>query len=300
MNESPNGDESNRETVSWSNRDGTENTQIDCRRGDGSGKRWWSGGVDDVGRRREDRLGRSGVGEIGRSEGGVGGGRDFGGDGERVGDSATEGLDDVSLTQVLRCDDVAESTGLLVSDEGDVGTSSGVVLDRHDLLLALLLPDEIDDTQSSLVTSSTRSDGDSTGIVSTTGCSFPNRERAMGLSLVEVFDDGLTELSEGGRDGEKGFEGGETGFGLKGEHSRRARIDRFHELRDLGFLQYCARGRKGARGRRAEEFERSEHRIWKIANNQRASFRVAHRSSPYCSAWPGVLCEGTMRYEANR
>lgn len=236
MDEGTDGDESNGETVSWSNRDGTQDSKIDCRSGDGSGQWWWSGDVDDVGRRREDGLGRSGVGEVGRSEGGVGGGRDFGRDGEGIGNSTTERLDGVPLTQVLWCDDVAESTGFLVSNEGDVRTSSRVVFDGHDLLLSLLLPDKVDDPQSTLVPSTSRSDGDPPGIVSTSGCSFSNREGSMGISLVEVFDDGLTELSERGRDGKEGLEGGESGFSFKGENSRWTGIDRFDELRDLGFL----------------------------------------------------------------
>lgn len=176
MDEGSGGDEAEGEAVSRTDRDRTEDSEVDLRRRE-LGAQGRGGG-----RGREDGLGGGGIG-VGRGEGAEGsidagfgddGCRSSGGDvqrggGERGGDSSAEGLDSVALAKGSSGEDVAEISRLLVLDQRNVRAPSRVVFNPNDLLLSRLLALKVDETNTTLVSSSARANGDLARVV-TSSC----------------------------------------------------------------------------------------------------------------------------------
>lgn len=122
---------------------------------------------------------------------------------------ASIALDHVSCAQAFRCDDVGQrllAERVAALQQGDVGASSWVVFDSDDVLRTRLCSHEIDDADTSFMTSADVSDGDLAQRVSATFLPFGQGQRANGTPLVEMRRDGTAEMAQAGSYGFVGLD----------------------------------------------------------------------------------------------
>lgn len=119
---------------------------------------------------------------------------------EILGNTRAVTLDSITLAQALRGKDVALSSSSDLGDEGNVTTTARIALDAVDDMRTGGFAEKVESADTTLVTASTVTDGDATGVVTTsdTLAFAGNGEGLEGTSFPEVLADGAEEMTETG------------------------------------------------------------------------------------------------------